>query len=541
MRIIETWQPLGRRSRCRRGWAWLLAALALLAVSGCASLAPGLQGPPSAARPASPATALGQLAAAALPDPDLSGFRLMPEGRSAFDTRIQLARRAQDTLDLQYYQIHNDETGRYLLRTLRDAAQRGVRVRVLMDDMYTAGDDELLSAFAAHPNVELRLYNPFVAGRGQVLTRFLYALADFDRVNRRMHNKLFIADGAMAVAGGRNIGNEYFGRNTSANFIDLDSFVTGAIVPRLQSLFDRFWNSPYVLPYQAIVADALPPAHWQQRFDELTAEATTPPPEPPPPNDVLGYGPMADDLAAGKLNLVWAPATAYADSPERAVGKTASYGGVALLDVESVRYNVVESLRRARTEVALASPYLIPGPAGLEVMNEARRRGAKVSLLTNSLAATDEPLVHSAYRRYRDDMLRVGVELNELSSNRARRSARLGVFGATIGRLHMKTAVYDRRLLFVGSMNFDPRSSVHNTEIGLFIDSPELAQQVLKLIDTLKSQGAYTLRLAPDGKNLAWISKEAGGEVVLHEEPDATLWDRVLLNLLAPLVPESLL
>jgi len=484
---------------------------------------------------------LGQLAAAASTDADLSGFRLMPDGRSAFDTRIQLARRAQDTLDVQYYQIHNDETGRYLLRTLRDAAQRGVRVRVLMDDMYTAGDDELLSAFAAHPNVELRLYNPFVAGRSRVLTRFLLALADFERVNRRMHNKLFIADGAMAVAGGRNIGNEYFGRNTNANFIDLDSFVTGAIVPRLQTLFDQFWNSPHVLPYRAIVPEDRSHALLRQRFDEMTSEATTPPPDPPPPNDPLGYGPMADDLKAGKLNLIWAPATAYADSPDRAVGKISAYGGVPLLDVESVRYNVVEHLRRARSEVALASPYLIPGPAGLAVMNDARRRGARVSLVTNSLAATDEPLVHSAYRRYRDDMLKVGVELNELSSDRAKRSVRLGVFGTTIGRLHMKTAVYDRRLLFVGSMNFDPRSSVHNTEIGLFIDSPELAQQVLKLIDTLKSQGAYTLRLAPDGKHLEWISKEPGREVVLYEEPDSTLWDRVLLNLLAPLVPESLL
>ncbi len=534
-------QQADRRFPWLLGLGWLLSGVAMLMATGCASLAPGLQGPPSTARVATPATALGQLAAAATTDADLSGFRLMPDGRSAFDTRIQLARRAQDTLDVQYYQIHNDETGRYLLRALRDAAQRGVRVRVLMDDMYTAGDDELLSAFAAHPNVELRLYNPFVAGRDRLLTRFLYALTDFDRIHRRMHNKLFIADGAMAVAGGRNIGNEYFARNTNANFIDLDSFVTGAIVPRLQSLFDLFWNSPYVLPFGAIVADARPLAQLRQRFDERTSEASTPPPEPPPPNDPLGYGPMADDLKAGKLNLVWAPATAYADSPDRAVGKTSSYGGVPLLDVESVRYNVVEHLRRARTEVALASPYLIPGAAGLEVMNDARRRGARVSLLTNSLAATDEPLVHSAYRRYRDEMLQVGVELNELSSDRAKRSVRLGVFGTTIGRLHMKTAVYDRRLLFVGSMNFDPRSSVYNTEIGLFIDSPELAQQVLKLIDTLKSQGAYRLRLAPDGKHLEWISKEPGRDVVLHEEPDSTLWDRVLLNLLAPLVPERLL
>ena len=528
----------GRAVR-RLGIALTGAAVAL--ITGCASLAPGLQGPSTAALPATTATPLGRLAAAASPDTDLSGFRLMPDGRSAFDTRIQLARRAQASLDVQYYQIHNDETGRYLLRTLRDAARRGVRVRVLMDDMYTAGDDELLRGFAAHPNIELRLYNPFPAGRGRVATRFLYSLVEFDRVNRRMHNKLFIADGAMAVTGGRNIGNEYFGRTNDANFIDLDTFVTGAIVPRLQRLFDQFWNSPHVLPAQAVAPTALSVPALQQRFDELTSEASTPSPAPPPPNDPLGYGPMADDLNAGRLNLVWATATAYADSPERAIGKTASYNGIPLLDVDSVRYNVVEHMRRARSEVAIASPYLIPGPAGLEVMHEARRRGVKVSLVTNSLAATDEPLVHTGYRRYRDEMLQAGVELYELSSDRARRSVRLGVFGTTIGRLHMKTAVYDRSRLFIGSMNFDPRSSIHNTEIGLFIDSPEMAQQVLKLIDTLKSQGAYTLRLASDGQRLEWISKEADGTRVLNEEPESSFWDRLMLNILSPMVPESLL
>ncbi len=518
-----------------------LAGLALAAFTGCASLAPGLQGPATAAMPVSPGTVLGKLATGAQTDADLSGFRLMPDGRFAFDTRIQLAQRAQESLDVQYYQIHNDETGRYLLRTLRDAAKRGVRVRVLMDDMYTAGDDELLRAFAAHPNIELRLYNPFPAGRGRILTRFLYSLGEFNRVNRRMHNKLFIADGAMAVAGGRNIGNEYFGRNTETNFIDLDTFVTGAIVPRLQSLFDLFWNSPHVLPLQAVVRTELSRQELQQRFEVLTDEASTPPPPRPPPNDPLGYSPMAEDLNAGKLNLIWAEATAYADSPERAIGKTASYGGVPLLDVDSVRYNVVENMRRARSEVAIASPYLIPGEAGLEVMNTARERGVKVSLVTNSLAATDEPLVHTGYRRYRDDMLQVGVELHELSSDRAKRSVRLGVFGTAIGRLHMKTAVYDKSKLFIGSMNFDPRSSIHNTEIGLFIDSPQMAQQVLKLIDTLKSQGAYKLRLGPDGKSLEWISTEGDGNTVWYVEPDSSFWDRVMLNLLAPLVPEGLL
>ncbi len=518
------------------------ALLGALLITGCATLPPGLQGLPTHALPAGTDTALGRLAAHVWTDLDLSGFRLLPDGAMALDARLQLARRAQRSLDVQYYQVENDETGRFFLRALRDAALRGVRVRLLIDDMYTAGDDDLLRGLAAHPNIELRLFNPFAAGRGRILTRFLFALNDFDRVNRRMHNKLFIADGAMAVAGGRNIGNQYFGLRSASSFVDLDTFIVGAIVPRLAQLFDLFWNSPYVLPVQTVVKTDRSQAQLQRRFDELTGEATTPAPARPPPNDPLGYGPIADDMDGGRLNLIWTTATAYADSPERVIGKAASYGGVPLEDVDSVRYNVVEQMRRARSEVAIASPYLIPGPAGMEVLVDVRRRhDVKISLVTNSLAATDEPLVHSGYRRYRDDMLKIGVELHELSSDRARRSVRLGVFGTTIGRLHMKTAVYDRRQLFIGSMNFDPRSDLHNTEIGLFIDSPEMAQQVLKLIETLKQQGAYTLRLGPGGKSLEWVSRDADGETVLYQEPDSSFWDRLMLNILAPLVPEGLL
>ncbi|WP_088279767.1 phospholipase D family protein [Ideonella sp. A 288] len=525
----------------RRLALWL--SLSLLA-TGCAVLPPGRQGPPSTAMPASPATPLGQLAASALPDPDLSGFRLMPDGGFALDARLQLARRAQQSLDVQYYQIENDEIGRYLLRALRDAAQRGVRVRLLMDDFYTTGDDELLLALAAHPNIELRLFNPFPAGRSRLSTRFLFSLLDFDRVNRRMHNKLFVADGAMAVAGGRNIGSQYFGRKDGANFIDLDTFVTGAVVPRLQALFDQYWNSPHILPVQAVATTTLTADQLRQRFEELTSPATTPPPAPPAPNDLLGYAPIAEDLDAGRLNLTWARVEARADSPDRVIGKTASYGGVPLQDVDSVRYNVAETIRRARSEVVLASPYLIPGEAGLDNLREVRAREVKVSLVTNSLAATDEPLVHTGYRRYRPDMLSLGVDLHELSTDRARRSIRLGVFNRAVGRLHMKTAVVDRRLLYVGSMNFDPRSKLHNTEIGLFIDSPELAQQVLKLIDVLKQQGAYRLRMGADGR-LEWLSNDrdndGSADQVLRDEPDSSLLDRLMLELLAPITPESLL
>lgn len=490
---------------------------------------------------ASADTSLGRMAQAARPDPDLSGFRLMPGGDNALNTRLELARRAERTLDVQYYHIENDETGRYFLRTLRDAALRGVRVRLLMDDLYTSGEDTLLLGLAATPNLELRLFNPFPAGRGSMPRRFAASLFNFDRVQRRMHNKLFIADGAMAVAGGRNIGNQYFTRTTGANFIDLDTFVAGALMPRLGDLFDQYWNSPYVVPVQTIVKSDATRKELSDQFERLTAPDTTPAPPRPAPNDLLGYAPMLDELNAGKLGLIWARGEAYADSPERVVGKMASYGGVPLLDVDSVRYNVTEQMRRARREVSITSPYLVPGRGGLEVMQEIHGRGVKMSLVTNSLAATDEPLVHTAYRRYRPDMLRLGVELYELSSERTRTSVRLGLLGSSIGRLHAKSAVIDGRVLFIGSMNFDPRSDMLNTEIGLFIQNSEMAQQVLKLVEVLKQQGAYRLRFAQGSEALEWVSGPPDRQVVLTEEPDSSFWSRTVLEILAPLTPESVL
>lgn len=530
-------------ARCRRGafaaLALWLGALAVL--GGCAGLPHAGHGPASTALPADASSALARLAAQASPDPELSGFRLMPAGPFALDARLELIQRAEHSLDVQYYQIENDETGRYLLRQLRDAALRGVRVRLLIDDLYTAGDEELLLSLAAHANVELRLFNPFTAGRAHLATRLLGALFDFERVNRRMHNKLMVADGAMAVAGGRNIANRYFRRTAGENFIDLDTLAAGAIVPRLARLFDQYWNSPYVFPIQSIAASGQPREALRQRFDQLTAPELAPPPPAPPPNDVLGYGPIRDDLAAGRLGLIWTTAEVYADSPDRVIGRTVSYGGVPLLDVEGVRYNVVEQMRRAQSEIAIASPYFIPGEVGMDVLSGIRGKGVSVSLVTSSLAATDEPLVHTGYRRYREDLLRLGIELYELSSNRARRSLRLGVFGTSVGRLHLKTAVIDRRVLFVGSMNFDPRSKYHNTEIGLIVFSPEMAQQVLKLVDLLKQQGSYRLRIGATSDRLEWVSDEADGVSVLDSEPDTGFWTRLLLELMAPLTPESLL
>ena len=547
----------------------LVPALLLAGLAGCASLPDKVERQPSKAQAAALDTPLGRIAKASTADPEQSGFRLMPTGQYALQARLELVRRAQRTLDIQYYQIHDDRTGRFLLRALRDASERGVRVRLLIDDLYTSGQDPLLLGLDAYPNVEVRLFNPFPAGRQNFLTRFVVNAREFDRVHRRMHNKLFIADGVMAVAGGRNIADEYFMASAGANFVDLDTFIIGAILPRLGQLFDMYWNSDRVLPIRSIVKTDASDEELRRDFESRTARDAqpitrvtappgeagggeivevvgstggTPDPEPPPPNDVLGYGPIADELDAGKVGLIWADAQAYADAPDKVIGRVSTYGIAPIDDVDSVRYNVVEMMRRARKDVVITSPYLIPGETGIETFrNSIMRYGVKYTLVTNSLAATDEPVVHTGYRRYRPQMLELGVNLYELSPQKVSRSLRLGRFSTSIGRLHAKSAVVDGQRVFIGSMNFDPRSDQHNTEMGLFIESPVIAQQMLKLVDVIRQQGAYKVTLAANGKDVVWTTTGPGGREEVVEEPETDAWTRIMLEVLSVIAPEGLL
>ncbi len=531
-----------RQSRRALRLAVLLVLLGwVLALTGCASLPAPVPRSAVTALPPSTNTTLGRIAAESSPDEALSGFRLLPTGAFAIDTRLTLIRKAERSIDIQYYLIADDDTGRHLLRSLRDAALRGVRVRLLVDDLYTADTDPLLAGLAAHPNVTLRLFNPFPGGRGHFITRFLASAQDFARVNRRMHNKLLVVDSAMAVAGGRNVADEYFMRHAQSNFVDLDAFVVGALVPKLQDLFDDYWNSPVVYPLQAIVRPAADAALQRERFDIDTNETASPPPDPPPATDVLGYGPLSDDIEAGRLGLIWAEASTYADPPARLRGLGASYALVPLEDVESVHYNVLDLIRSARSEVVITSPYLIPGDKGVALFGAQRAKGVKFKVLTNSLAATDEPLVHVGYRKYRVPMLQAGIELYELSPVRVKKASRLGMFQTSQGRLHAKTAVIDRRRVFIGSMNFDPRSDKINTEMGLFIDSPQLAREVLRLMDLDKLQASYRVVLRPDGKGLRWLAADEEGEVAFDQEPDVSFSTRFWLELLAPFAPEELL
>lgn len=514
-------------------------ALALL-LPACSSL------PYQPVRPVSVAiTDYAQTSLAAIAAPVLdadehtgrSGFRLLPEAHSAFQTRLELIRLATRTLDLQYYLLQGDATGRHLMRALSEAAARGVRVRVLVDDLYTAGEDALLTGLAAQPNVEVRLFNPFASGRSSLLTRFLAAGPDLARVNRRMHNKLFVADNVAALAGGRNIGDEYFMRSASSNFVDLDVFIVGPVVRDLSSTFDRYWNSDHAYPVATIVPTSLTQDESRAQFAQLTAHASANAmtrAEPLPP-ELAFLVSLPEELAQRKLNpLVLGKARVLADPLTK-------INGLNETSIEgTVHEAVVTWFRAAREEVFMVSPYFVPGAGGVAAMAEARKAGIHLVVYTNSLAASDEPLVNGAYARYRPEMLKLGVELHEISPTLAVKRKRLGLFGTSRGALHVKMAIVDYKAMFLGSMNLDARSATLNTELGLIIESPELVAQILPRMD--RASG-YNVKLGTDGQSVEWIEEDGDGDprtnIVHLEEPETTAWLRFKVWLLSKFVPEG--
>ena len=518
-----------------RAWAYRISiTLAALALGGCGTLPSPVDRPNSVSLGPSASGDLASLARASTPSPDLSGFRLLPLGLFSLDARLQLAQRARHTLDVQYYVIEDDASGHLLLRQMRDAAQRGVRVRLLVDDIHTEKTDPILRALAAHPNVEVRLFSPFCCARSSLATRFAASLFDLRRLNRRMHNKLLIADGLAAVAGGRNIADEYFVRNGLQNFIDMDAFVMGAVVGELASTFDRYWNSDLVYPVQSIVKDDRPAAMLVQEFDRLTPVDKRP--LVLPAVDVLGYGPLGEELDAGRVGLIWAPARAFADPPDKGAPMSAPQAAL-----DNVSRDVRMKMWGAQSQLILTSPYLVPGKTGIAEFEALGRRKVKMVVLTNSLAANDNPIVHTGYARYRARLLGAGVDLYELSPQRIRRTERLGMFGSSLGRLHAKTAVIDNTTVFIGSMNLDPRSESQNTELGIFVESPQLAKELLRIVNISKLQTAYRVRLNPDGSGLQWLTMDDDHEMILDTEPESSLWQRFYNFMIGPFVPEQLL
>jgi len=529
-----------RRVSCV-GWRVVSRAVALLGVAvvmaGCSSLPTDVARPPSEAIAASLATPLGAVPAQAGIPVGRSGFRPLPEGAFALDARLELIQRAQVSLDLQYYFIGNDAVGRTILAGLRDAALRGVRVRLLADDLHTEDIQALLLGLAAFDNVQVRLYNPFVYGRSSSVGRGWNFLTDFRRLNHRMHNKLFVADGAMAIAGGRNLADEYFLRSQSANFIDFDLLMAGQVVADASRVFDQYWNSDQVFPIHALGAGA-PSDEARVAFARLTRPEELAQPRNGPDTDLLGAPALGVELDQKQFHFIVADATVYADAPLKSVGVVDPATGVASPPT-TASSQLVGLMHEAREELLLVSPYFIPGKEGMRGIQAARDRGTSVRIVTNSLAASDNPLVSYRYGGYRVELLRSGARLFELSSSRFRLVDRVNVaLGKSVAQLHAKIGMIDRKILLVGSVNMDPRSSRINTEIGIAIHSPELAEKVYGLLTVFSAPGFYEVVLKPNG-GLRWVARDGVNDEELDDEPGTSLFQRLSLFLQSLLVPED--
>jgi putative cardiolipin synthase len=459
--------------------------------------------------------------------PGTSGVHALPQGPDALAARLAVADAATTSLDVQYYIWHSDDSGVLLIHRLLKAADRGVRVRLLLDDLGTKATDDGLLVLDSHPNIEVRLFNP-VSLRS---ARMLGALLDFRRVNRRMHNKAFIADNKVAIVGGRNIGDEYFGAREDVNFADLDVVTVGPVVQEVSQQFDAYWNSPSSIEITAIAAPNETPEHAatrRARYETMLAQANQ-----SAAAQRVRKSAETSTTREGRVSFVPGRAWAVYDDPVKVTHSASDPTSHLAPKLRAI----VDSTQR---ELFIVSPYFIPEAKGLELFRELRARGVRVVVLTNSLASTDVAAVHAGYKRYRKPLLECGVELYELKpqGREIKHSGGSSPFGSSSkASLHAKTFTFDQFTTFVGSMNLDPRSLRLNTEVGLLIECPELAaeltQKVLQDID----RHAYKPQL--DGGRLFWTTTEDGQEVRYTKEPGTSAGQRMKVMLLSCLPIEG--
>jgi cardiolipin synthase C len=516
----------------------LLFVLFAAFLAGCASLPPGSDFPKTAssalAQPEQ--TRFGrQFADAARVHGENSGFRMLALGVDGFLTRVQMVNTAERTVDLQYFIFRADETGQLLTDAVLRAADRGVRVRVLIDDGETIVGDEQLVALDAHPQIEVRVFNPFAYRGHSKFFRALEFMLSNSRLDYRMHNKLMVVDNAVALIGGRNIGDQYFQVDPYSQVADDDVFAAGPIVKELSVTFDEFWNSAIAIPVRALAKGTTSDAalaeyrkvlseHRQQVKADGTDYATR-----------VATGEPLAGMISGRLPLVWAHAQLVYDSPDKKrVDKEGMVGRL-------MHRPVAKAVAAVQSELLMITPYFIPGDEGMQLFADLRQRNVRVRVLTNSLESANVLVAQSGYMRYRLPLLEEGVEIHEVRSllGNARGSgqtAKMTRYGNY--SLHAKLFVLDRRRLFIGSMNFDQRSMHLNTEIGLIIDSPELARQTAARFDAMVSPpNSYAVALLPrEGERpqgLVWRTEEDGEAVEYDSEPERSSGQRLTVKLLS--------
>jgi len=524
-----------------RNLIFRIAVLALLGAfaSGCATLRTDLPKPASTALPPvadTPSTRY--VASETSAHGNDSGFRPLISNTNALMSRVVLIDHAKHSLDLQYYIFDNDATGRLVAQRILAAADRGVRVRILLDDLDIEGHqhDSVLDALDAHPNIEIRLFNPFVFRNRSILSKAGQFLIDGRRLNRRMHNKAFIVDGMQAIIGGRNIGDAYFDAGDQVHFNDLDVLVIGPVVPKIAAMFDTYWNDESAYPvtaYTSVHATAEDLAKHRVALAK-DARAFAESDYAQALSDELPNGPSADRRG----RWFWGPATLIADDPRKV--QPERDGRTRLIAPE-----LGEMLEASTHEALLISPYFIPGEGGVKYLAALEQRGITIKVLTNALAATDEPEVHAGYSRYRIPLLEGGVDLFELKPIPGKPPQ--NSYGTSAGEsLHAKSMVVDRRMVFVGSMNLDPRSRKLNTEMGVIADCPDLAEALSKYFDSATApENAYHVVLVrPEGKpdaapKLQWVTVDDGKPVTFDHDPGTSRWTRMRVEFMRALPIED--
>ena len=487
---------------------WLVLPGALLALSlaltSCSSL------PPLEGRVASTSfvqtddTRLGKaLMPLTMAHPGLAGIHALADGRDAFAARAVLAQAADRSLDVQYYIWRDDTTGRLMFDALRSAAERGVRVRLLLDDNNTAGLDGALAALDVHPMIEVRLFNP----NGIRSVRAAGMAADFMRLNRRMHNKSFTADNQVTIIGGRNVGDEYFGAAGEISFADLDVIAAGPVVRAVSDDFDLYWNSPSAYPLALLAPDA------------VAAPALKPDAEAQAYIEAIKRSAFLEQLVGGSLPLEWARARFVSDDPAKVMGTAAPEANIA--------FKLRDILGEPQRSLDLVSPYFVPGKEGAAAFADLAKKRTRTRILTNSLEATDVAAVHAGYAKWRKPLLESGVTLYELrreatdEPSREKRGSGSGI-GSSDASLHAKTFGVDGNRVFVGSFNFDQRSIHLNTEMGMVIDSPALATRLTETLDRTLPTRAYEVKLDDRG-SVSWLERR-GDQVIRHEKEPGTSW-----------------
>jgi putative cardiolipin synthase len=445
--------------------------------------------------------------------PGKAGFLPVHDGIDALAIRLLLADQAEQTIDTQYYEIEDDLAGRLFMEALLRAADRGVRIRLLLDDYRTKGYDKNIAALRAHPNFRMRIYNPFTRRS----YRFIDGLLSFTRVNRRMHTKSFTVDNQMTVIGGRNIGDHYFSVGHDVNFADLDVIGIGPIVADVSNMFDRYWNSPAAIPVRDVARRlGLRKVSLSKLLDRMSrahAEVSASKYADAVQSTILEQ--LEHDLSA----FVWAPYKLAFDLPEKTqTGKSK--------EAAKIRQLLVDAFDGATREVILVSPYFVPRLSGVRRFRELRNRGVDVTVLTNSLASNNQIYAHGGYAPVRKALIKMGVRLYELRADALVVGGKHMKVNSTRATLHTKAFAIDGEHLFIGSFNFDPRSANINTEMGVFINSPELAEAFMKGARRHVPRQSYEVMLGNKGA-LQWRGMENDKEVTLDKEPQTGLWHRV--------------